>query len=299
MARTNLSQLVRDGIEDDEVHLVPVIKKELIHYDVLESLEALGLLERLVFHGGTCLRLCYGAQRRSEDLDFAYSGNLDELDLAGLQARASESLGRKYGLAAVVHPPQRTVQFANAHMQRWWMVVDTAPERPDLPSQRLKIGIVSVRTFTRVVRRIARNYDFLFPSAGNTLAVCESQEEILADKMVSFVNTSPAYVRSRDVWDMLYLLSRSGCSDGVRMVPDKMQLYGCSLDPAEFAQEGARRATEVVDSVTFQQEMQRFMPAGAFEALLGSELKRTFALDELRMLYATVAQLARKDANAM
>ena len=49
----------------------PVIEKEILHYDILFCLDQAGLLKDLVFQGGTCLRLCYGANRFSEDLDFA------------------------------------------------------------------------------------------------------------------------------------------------------------------------------------------------------------------------------------
>lgn len=296
MASSDLSQIVRNGISDSEVHLIPVIEKELLHYDVLEALEGLRLLERLVFHGGTCLRLCYGAQRRSEDLDFAYGGDLEELDLTGLEARVSESLKRRYGLTAKVHPPRKTVEFATAKMQRWWMVVDTAPARPDLPSQRLKIELVSVQTFTHEVRRIQRNYDFLAPSAGNTLAICEAREEILADKMVSFVNTPQTYLRKRDAWDMMYLLSDSECEGAaaLELVPKKMRLYGCDSDYVAFANEGVKRTRNVVGSSEFAKEMRRFMPDGAYENLLGSTLKKDFAINEVCELYGRVSALQRQ-----
>lgn len=55
----------------------PVIEKELLHYDILFALDEAKLLDKLVFQGGTSLRLCRGANRYSEDLDFAggkYSG---------------------------------------------------------------------------------------------------------------------------------------------------------------------------------------------------------------------------------
>jgi hypothetical protein len=46
----------------------PVIEKELLHYDILFSLDKENLLEKLTFQGGTSLRLCYGSSRFSEDL---------------------------------------------------------------------------------------------------------------------------------------------------------------------------------------------------------------------------------------
>lgn len=47
------------------------IKKEMLHYDILLAMHTAGLLEKLVFKGGTSLRLCHGSPRLSEDLDFS------------------------------------------------------------------------------------------------------------------------------------------------------------------------------------------------------------------------------------
>ena len=52
-----------------------VVEKELLHHDILRILSKTDLLKNLTFIGGTCLRLCYGGVRLSEDLDF--TGGLD------------------------------------------------------------------------------------------------------------------------------------------------------------------------------------------------------------------------------
>ena len=44
--------------------------KEAIHLHLLSALSEAGVLRHVVFQGGTALRLCYGAERYSEDLDF-------------------------------------------------------------------------------------------------------------------------------------------------------------------------------------------------------------------------------------
>jgi predicted nucleotidyltransferase component of viral defense system len=44
--------------------------KEAIHLHVLSALSDAGVLRHVVFQGGTALRLCYGGERYSEDLDF-------------------------------------------------------------------------------------------------------------------------------------------------------------------------------------------------------------------------------------
>src|SRR5260370_27855654 len=44
--------------------------KEAIHLHLLSALSDVGVLGHVVFQGGTALRLCYGGERYSEDLDF-------------------------------------------------------------------------------------------------------------------------------------------------------------------------------------------------------------------------------------
>jgi predicted nucleotidyltransferase component of viral defense system len=44
--------------------------QEAIHLHLLSALSEAGILRHVVFQGGTALRLCYGGERYSEDLDF-------------------------------------------------------------------------------------------------------------------------------------------------------------------------------------------------------------------------------------
>src|SRR5260370_42677894 len=44
--------------------------KEAIHLHLLSAMSDAGILRHAVFQGGTALRLCYGGDRYSEDLDF-------------------------------------------------------------------------------------------------------------------------------------------------------------------------------------------------------------------------------------
>ena len=68
----NFNSLVDDIVTQDGLSAIrPVIEKELLHYDILFCLAQSGLLKNLIFQGGTSLRLCYNANRFSEDLDFA------------------------------------------------------------------------------------------------------------------------------------------------------------------------------------------------------------------------------------
>jgi predicted nucleotidyltransferase component of viral defense system len=51
-------------------------EKEYIHYIFLNSISKYP--EKFVLKGGTCLRICFGLERASEDLDFSINISLDE-----------------------------------------------------------------------------------------------------------------------------------------------------------------------------------------------------------------------------
>jgi predicted nucleotidyltransferase component of viral defense system len=57
----------RRGIE---AGMAQNLMKEAIHLHLLSALSEAGVLRHVVFQGGTALRLCYGGERYSEDLDF-------------------------------------------------------------------------------------------------------------------------------------------------------------------------------------------------------------------------------------
>ena len=61
--------------------LRPVIEKELIHYDIFYVLQRKALMfPGMAFVGGTCLWLCYGSNRYSEDIDFHAGVNFQPKD---------------------------------------------------------------------------------------------------------------------------------------------------------------------------------------------------------------------------
>ena len=74
----------------------PVVEKELLHYEILQSLDAEGLLKYLVFQGGTSLRLCRGSDRFSEDLDFAGGVDFSSDAMQPIKACVEKHIGERY-----------------------------------------------------------------------------------------------------------------------------------------------------------------------------------------------------------
>ncbi len=247
--------------------LLPVVEKELIHYEVLQALGESKWLGRLNFQGGTCLRLCYGSERYSEDLDFNTKENLSETDLGGFRDIISKSLKSRYDVDVRVKEPKKVRQFeGGGFIKRWQVIVDTAPERPDLPSQKIKIEIAQVPSYTRETRLVTENYSEIQGMYGSILVGCQSLDEIFADKLVSFSQQvkTPRY---RDLWDVPWILRRPQVD--LSAVPDltlrKIRDYASGKSPHALLEDGARRAVECVQSDEFVAQMARFLPPMVWE----------------------------------
>lgn len=79
----------QEAFRIDSSSLIPFIEKELLHIDLLNSFVPQMQNTSLVFQGGTALRLCYGAPRYSEDLDFSVGSDFYQAE----KLKMARSLG--------------------------------------------------------------------------------------------------------------------------------------------------------------------------------------------------------------
>lgn len=230
------------GIPMSMERVRPALEKEVIQYEALSFLADAGHLGLMTFQGGTCLHLCYGSPRFSEDLDFTAGERFDELPWDSLARDMGGRLSERFGTDVRVKEPRlKRFNDGGTSMARWTVSVDTAPERLDMPSQRLKIEVASVPSHTSEMRRVATVLEPERP-ASPTVA-CQSLVEIAADKLVSFADTE-RYIRYRDLWDLPWIAAQ-GASDRdlmsslVRMKHGGVLLLGRSgPPPAQGAFEG-------------------------------------------------------------
>ena len=261
----NLMQLAQRAGADREPGLLPVIEKEIVHYQVLHAMSEERLLGALSFQGGTCLRLCYGSPRYSEDLDFAAGSQFFEIDFERFSRRLTERLEDVFGDAVRVRPPKKGGSFDHVALSRWTVVVRTAPQRDDLPSQRVKVEVASATPYTHVLRSVSHNYDVLPSNMSSWLIGCQSEREILADKLVSFANTE-GRLRRRDLWDIPFLLDRVSVDDEVgELVKRKLSDYGCRFPVESLLDRAAARIDRAMGDGSFALEMRRFLPKAAYD----------------------------------
>ena len=64
-----LKRKIEEYLPENSLDQENVLQEIMQHY-VLSSLARTGFFSEAIFHGGTCLRIIYGTNRFSEDLDF-------------------------------------------------------------------------------------------------------------------------------------------------------------------------------------------------------------------------------------
>lgn len=242
-------------------NLRPVIEKELLHYEIIAALDKGGFLSDLVFQGGTCLRLCYGARRLSEDLDFVGGPDFDAAIVMGMGDCVRDHITEKYGLTADIKDPKLNRQdpaYAGLNVDRWQISIVTSPDQKHLPKQRIKLEVINIPAMTSELVALRRNYDQISWGVQNTLLRCETLPEIMADKIVSFVNCRE-YIRYRDVWDLIWLKNR-GASPDIDMVSAKIGHYD-----ADNYEDNLRtrlgELSEIIEGEGFRSTMKRFLSA--------------------------------------
>ena len=290
----NFNLLVERAMHDNKLaHMRPVVAKELLHYDILFSLEKDGLLDDLTFQGGTSLRLCYGAPRFSEDLDFVGGRDFSSAKVQGIKKCIEKYIGERYGLEITVKEPKEMVveaDYEDIKVDKWQVRITTAPERKDLPKQKIKLEVANVPAYSRVPQAVKQNYDFLPDGYEDMLIMTESLDEIMADKLVSLPSCQ-RYIRHRDIWDLRWL-KQHGAKINKEYVLAKIKDYKVENYP-EKLNDIINRLDSIVRGRGFMDEMSRFIPVDVQERTLKKDKFLEFLVNEVKELLLNVAQLLK------
>jgi len=266
-------------------HMRPVIEKELLHYDILFALDQEGLLDSLTFQGGTSLRLCYGAPRFSEDLDFVGGYDFESRHLMSIKTCLEDYLIKRYALEISIKEPKDFSQVPenkNIQVSKWQLRLVTHPEQRDLPKQIIKIEIANVPAYTKTPKQLLYNYDFLPDGYNDTIVMVETLDEILADKIVAFVNCQ-AYVRHRDIWDF-YWLKQQGAIVNMDLINRKIHDYKIN-DYTKNLEKTIENLNNIINGPEFKAQMSRFLPTDIQErTLLNQKYLHLLSQDIFEML---------------
>lgn len=260
--RVDLDRIVRRVFDQQpELEaLQPVVVKELIHYEIMWALDNGGILKDLTFHGGTALRLCFGASRLSEDLDFTGGPGFTRSDVEGISDVVEAHLTNRYGLEVTVKDPKPRKGDGNpVEVDTWQISIVTDPGQSHFPRQRIKIDIATMEARTRGVQAIQQNYSVLPSGLGDLLVPTMSKEEIMANKLVSLpASVHQRNIRYRDIWDIAWL-----AQNGAEVNRNWVAARANEFKMGDYVDRLDVMRVQLFDHATsrkFREEMSRFLP---------------------------------------
>jgi predicted nucleotidyltransferase component of viral defense system len=250
-------KLVTEAIKNqpDFSTLRMVIEKELLHHDILRIISHHNLLSSLTFIGGTCLRMCYGGTRLSEDLDFTGGHDFSRSSLSSMGKILTENLEEKYALRVMVSDPIKDKQ----NVDTWKIKIETRPEKKDQPAQRINIDICAIPSYERQPMMLLNPYGVEMGTSG-LIIQAQSKEEIYTDKLIAFA-FRPNRIKYRDLWDMAWLHGQS-IKPRLSLIPNKLSDRDIPIQTFLLAFSARNNLLSTPKIATdYIHEMRRFLPA--------------------------------------
>lgn len=292
----------------------PVIEKELLHFEILGAMHDAGLLRHLTFKGGTCVRLCHGGVRFSEDLDFSGGDAFDRVLLEGIEDVLRHRIGRHYGLEVAVKGPRparnarisgdvheagEASKVRERDVDRWTARIVTRPaERAG------RVGVQRIKI--EVDRRVHGPEETVYPALRPKYALLQdyftpfpvraaSLEDICTDKLIAFpmsvlTRDNP---RHRDVWDIEWIVGRAGDAAGLaRRAARKSVARALAATYADALAKTIEESRGIIASRAFIDTLRRFIPRSLATRTVGDAGYREY-------LAATVESLFRATLEAL
>jgi predicted nucleotidyltransferase component of viral defense system len=272
--------------------------KEAIHLHLLSALSDAGVLRHVVFQGGTALRLCYGGERYSEDLDFvcgkagAYVDKIEfEQRVRDALETTKKSLHRDFDInpnqVTLKQPPHpMAIKGDSVSVAAWQIIVPIGPT-PKSPKSRVKIEFANVPSYdsrpdvAKVTQGLAQIQDVIL--------TVESANEILADKAVAL--TARNVMKYRDVWDVWHLVNKLNAHADRDIVGRKFTDYG-TLDVEAKANQRCDQLAKGSAAKSFLDEMRRFLPAKRVAEMDGAGLHHTILAASIELIKRAVLPVA-------
>ena len=206
-------------------------------------------------------------------------------------------IGERFGLKVTVNnKPSKGFDGEVKHVRvdKWWISIETAPENPAMPRQKIKLEIANIPAYTRELTPLRINYDFL-GGMPTVLANAESLDEITADKVLAFptslldnagkpVGPDSAKIRHRDIWDLAWMATR-----GAKLVPGlvavKIGDYGVVNYPGLLDQ-AIKQLPAIVKSREFKAQMSRFIDSTTLAKTVANDGYNDYLTTSVGSLFA-------------
>lgn len=236
-----------------------VVEKELLHHDILRILNQNQLLTNLTFIGGSCLRVCYGGIRLSEDLDFTGGKDFSRKSLSKMGKCLIDNLNEKYSLKVTVSEPEKDVK----NVDTWKIKIETRPKQRHLSAQRINIDICAVSSYEKQPMMLINPYGVDMGASG-LIIQAQSREEIYTDKLLAFA-LRPNRIKYRDLWDIVWL-HQQGLKPNFELIPKKLS---------------DRAITQEYFSNLFEQRLNSLSQDNRLEMDFKKEMRRFLSLEQI------------------
>jgi len=270
------------------------LMKEAIHLHLLSALSEAGVLRHVILQGGTALRLCYGGERYSEDLDFVCGragAYLKDVEFDALVDKALEAtkrtLQRDFDIDAaritLKRPAQpELVRGSDVNIAAWQIVVPVNAT-PKTAKSRVKIEFANVPSYDSKPLTVRATPGLV--QVQDVILNAETPNEILADKAVAL--TARAVLKFRDVWDVWFLVNKLAATPDREMVLKKFADYG-TLAIAVKANARLDELAKDATATAFYAEMRRFLPSTRVAQMSQMNLQRAMLSDSADLIRKTV-----------
>ena len=191
-------------------------EKEYLQYIFLNAISRYS--ENFVFKGGTCLRICYGLERASEDLDFSTN-----LPITKTKKIVNKCL-RDFELLNIRYKIHSEKEFLGNFRMEIRFEGPLFTGKP-ASTNTLKIDFNKRRAKNRIVKVVQK----LFSDVPLFSLIVLDEKEILTEKIRALVNRA----ESRDLYDVWVLLSK-GVEIDRKLLNEKLKEEKSNLSDLKF-----------------------------------------------------------------
>ena len=196
--------------------------REYLQAQILSSLQRIGAMIPLAFHGGTALRFLYATRRYSANLNFALERAPSSYDISAYSKAIQADLqAQNYALGLKVSD-QKAVQSAFIRFPGLLYELGLSPHQDEVLAVKLEVDTrppKGASLATTIVRRhVILNLHH------------HDQASLLAGKLHAILQRP--YLKGRDVYDLLWYLSDPGWPPpNLVMLNNALQQTGWTGDP--------------------------------------------------------------------
>lgn len=228
-------------ISKEELNEIKEIKKTNLYYEEKEYLQYVFLNaisrypDNFVFKGGTCLRICFGFERASEDLDFSTNLKINKLKKIVYKClKDFELLNLEYEIYSEKEFEENfrfEIRFKGPLFQEDRISTNT-----------LKIDFNKRKVKNKIVKVVQK----LFSDIPLFSIVVLDEKEILTEKIRALINRA----ESRDLYDVWMLLSKGVKIDkkllSIKLKEEKSKLSNLKLPSKEVYERDLRNLIKII-----------------------------------------------------